>query len=89
MAPCGVVAHNATWDTVAATRTAGIIDGSHYGLHISNSAPNWTPTIYPYGTVPPEMLAGYPLTLTAIPWGTPQGWCLQDDRWVTTCGRQP
>lgn len=86
-APCAVVAHNATSDTYAATVTAGIIDGSHYGLHISNLAPNWTPTIYPYGTVPPDELAGYPLTLTAIPWGTPHGWCLREDRWVTTCAK--
>ena len=88
-APCGVVAFDATRDTHAATVTAGIIDGSLYGLHIQNGAPYWTPTIYPYGTVPPDVLAGYPLTLTAIPWGTPHGWCLDGDRWVTTCGNLP
>ena len=88
-APCAVVAFNATSTTYAATVTAGIIDGSHYGLHISNSAPNWTPTVYPYGTVPPEVMAGYPLTLTALPWPTPHGWCLRDDHWETTCEGQP
>lgn len=87
--PCSSVASDATWTAHHATRTAGIIDGSYYGLHISNSAPRWTPTIYAYGTVPPEVLAGYPATLTALPQETPHGWRLDGDRWVMDDRRQP
>lgn len=81
-APCAVVAFEATWTAHHATETAGIIDGSYYGLHVSNSAPNWTPTVYTYGTVPAAELTAYPLTLTALPWPTPHGWHLEGDRWV-------
>jgi hypothetical protein len=88
-APCAEVAHHATWAAIDATETAGIIDGSVYGLHYSNGAPLWTPTIYAYGTVPPEVLAGYPATLTAMPQETPVGWHLDGDRWVMDGGRQP
>lgn len=88
-APCSVVASNATWDTIYATRTAGIIDGSYYGFDWSNGAPNWTPTILVYGTVPPEELAGYPATWTAMPQETPAGWHLDGDHWVADDGRRP
>jgi hypothetical protein len=89
VAPCGVVAHDATWAAYGATQTAGIIDGSNYGLHYSNAAPNWTPTIFAYGTVPPDVLAGYPATLTAMPQETPYGWHLDGDHWVADGGRRP
>jgi hypothetical protein len=87
--PCGVVASDATWAAIGATWTAGIIDGTYYGLHVSNGAPLWTPTIFAYGTVPPEVLAGYPATLTALPQETPVGWRLEGDQWVVDARRQP